>query len=147
MTLKEFIEMYEAHDKEIDKLNAVFPLAFASDLIENTWTVFEALLEYVVKENNIDLEDTLWFIYDNELGANNFELDGIKISSLDDFLLYESGIKFLLSNGKKVAIKINEIEDDNLSFDYIPDDLTEDEVNEIASIIVRGLELFVEEYK
>lgn len=141
MTLKEYIELYKDYDKEIDKLDAVFPQAFASDLIENTWKMFEALLEYVVKEEGLDIEDTFWFIYDNELGTNGYEINDIQINNLEDFMLFETGIRITLKNGQNVAFNINDSEE--LSFTYIPNDLTNEEVEELNDLIVDALMEYV----
>jgi len=144
MTIEEYLELYNNFNTELDKLCEVFPYAFETNLVGYTWVAFDWLLESVAKENELDVEDLSWFIFENAQGKNGFELGSFTINNLDDFMLFEKGTHFNLKNGREVVFDVEEVNEDEIAFNYIPDDLTDEEVEELGNAIEKAIVDFVE---
>ena len=133
MQITELIQLHNAYEKEVDKISSIFPNAFESNLIELTYKMFDALLDYVAKEHNIDSENLAWFIFDNEQGKNEFEVEGIPIKSLEDFFLIEKGKKVVLKDG--TTCYFNLFEEENTTYIvFLPETLKESQINELTKI-------------
>ena len=133
MQIKELIQLHNAYEKEVDKISSIFPNAFESNLIELTYKMFDALLEYVAEEHNINSENLAWFIFDNEQGKNGFEINDIPIKSLTDFLLIEKGKKVVLKDG--TTCYFNLFEEENTTYIvFLPETLKEPQIKELNEI-------------
>ncbi len=87
--IENFLKHYNRLSEKMDELLQVFPSAFESELFDSIYKLSEEHIKLLATFVGISEEAMFWFIYDNEQGKNEFEVNGVKIKNVDDFIDFE----------------------------------------------------------
>ena len=87
--IENFLKHYNTLKENLDELLSVFPSAFESDLFESIYIFGDEYIKLLADFVGIHEDAMFWFIYDNEQGKNEFEVNGVKIKNVDDFINFE----------------------------------------------------------
>jgi len=143
MTLQDYLDLHAGISHKLEEVFNYLPkkidLAVIQDADYYNNQVLDEILKLAAKECNVDLDDLLWFVFENEYGEKGLKHFGFPINDLHDFLLFEQGNTYKLKNGKVVVCKLEEVEG-SMILDVLPKNLTNSEIVETLSYYYKDLD-------